>query len=163
MILSEDKTLACKKQLIQCSSICSTERITAVHRDTIMKLLVNTGKQYDCLSPSRIVGLSIKNVQCDEIWAFIGQKEKTKYRLGDDNIETLGDTWTFVAIEHSTKLVLAWHLGRRTTVDTKIFIEKLAYATKGHFQVNTDGFVPYRDAIDLNLGTHVDFGQIIKH
>lgn len=73
-----------------------------------------------------------------------------------------GDAYCFVAIEQNTKLILAWHLGRRTSADTEIFTEKLNHATEGNFQINTDGFAAYKEAISLSLGTRVDFAQIIK-
>jgi IS1 family transposase len=68
------------------------------------------------------------------------------------------------AIEQHTKLVLAWHLGRRTASETFAFTEKLCKATANHkFQINTDGFAAYKDAIVHCLGAkHVDFAQIIK-
>jgi transposase-like protein/IS1 family transposase len=161
MILSSEKAVACLKQLIEGSSIRSTERITGVHRDTVLRLLVQVGGQCEQLMLDRIHAVSVKDVQCDEIWAFVEQKEKTKVRNGIDDAR-VGDAYTFIAIERGTKLILAWHLGRRTTPDTEYFTEKLAYATSGHFQVSTDGFPAYREAIDLSLGTRVDFGQIIK-
>jgi len=45
--------------------------------------------------------------------------------------------WTFIAIERYTKMILAWHLGRRTEADTITFTDKLAHATEGNFQVGT--------------------------
>ena len=59
-------------------------------------------------------------------------------------------------------VVLAWHLGRRTVRDTGAFTEKLNAATAGNFQITTDGFAAYRDAVSLSLGTRVDFAQLIK-
>src|SRR5208337_1658600 len=89
-------------------------------------------------------------------------KEKTKAAKGKDET-TLGDAWTFVAIERHSKLVLAWHLGRRTERDTVAFTEKLAAATQGSFQISTDGFAPYRDVVVLSLGAQgVDFAQLVK-
>ena len=62
----------------------------------------------------RIKGVSVKEVQCDEIWGFIGMKKKTKKRQGRDEENDLGDSYTFVGMERHTKLVLAWQfLGRR--------------------------------------------------
>ncbi len=81
-------------------------------------------------------------------------------KAGDD--ATLGDAYCFTGIERSTKLVLAWHLGRRTARDTEAFIEKVNEATAGNFQITTDGFAAYRDAVSLSLGTRVDFAQLIK-
>ncbi len=48
--------------------------------------------------------------------------------------------------------------------DTVAFTEKLCYATADHkFQVNTDGFKAYEDAIVYSLGgKKIDFAQIIK-
>jgi hypothetical protein len=60
------------------------------------------------------------------------------------------------------RLVLAWHLGRRTARDTEAFTEKLYQATSGRFQITTDGFKPYVDAVSISLGTRVDFAQLIK-
>jgi IS1 family transposase len=88
-------------------------------------------------------------------------KAKTKGRNSVESDE-LGDAWTFTAIERHTKLILAWHLGQRSYEDTVVFTEKLAYATSGSFQVTTDGFKPYRDAIPLSLGKRVNFAQLAK-
>ena len=60
-------------------------------------------------------------------------------------------------------MVLAWHLGRRTERVTVAFTEKLTAATDGSFQISTDGFTPYRDAVVLSLGAQgVDFAQLAK-
>lgn len=85
---------------------------------------------------------------------------RDKKRLTDFSI---GDAWTFTAIERHTKLILAWHLGHRTMRDTVAFTEKLAHATDGSFQITTDGFKAYQDAVVYSLGAqHVDFAQLIK-
>jgi len=163
MILAEDKALSVLHHLVEGCSIRSTERITGVHRDTILKLLITVGEKCERLMEDRIKGISVKNVECDEIWSFVEMKEKTKKRQGIER-DGVGDAWTFIAIERDTKLILAWHLGRRTAADTVAFTEKIANATADHsFQISTDGFTPYKDAIAHSLGAkHVDFAQIIK-
>lgn len=162
MILAEDKALAVLAHLVEGCSVRSTERLTGVHRDTILNLLTTVGDNCAQLLAERIKGLHVQDVQCDEIWGFVGMKEKTKTRQGIESIE-LGDVWTFIAIERYTKLILAWHVGRRTNADTVAFTELIAHATEGSFQISTDGFAPYRDAVVLSLGArHVDFAQLIK-
>ena len=108
-----------------------------------------------------IQGVSVKDVQLDELVGFVGMKQRTAKRLGRTD-EAVGDAWCFVAIEQTSKLILAWHLGRRTGRDTFTFTEKLDRATKGSFQVNADGFAAYRDTVIESLGTRVDFAQIVK-
>ncbi len=79
-------------------------------------------------------------------------------------MDGIGDAWAFIAMERHTKLILAWHLARRTTEDTVAFTEKLARATAGNFQVTTDGFKPYQDAVVHSLGAQkVDFAQLVNN
>ena len=71
----------------------------------------------------------------------------------------VGDAYTFVGIERNTKLILAWHLGERGMQDTEAFTEKLHEATNGHFQLTTDGYRPYENAVSYSLGTRVDYAH----
>jgi transposase-like protein/IS1 family transposase len=144
--------------LVEGMSVRSIERITGIHRDTILNVLVLVGERCERLLERMVNGLPVRDVQCDEIWGFVGCKEKRNAN-GDP---LRGDAYCFVAIERNTKLVLTWHLGRRTTRDTEAFTEKLNEATAGTFQITTDGFKPYRDAVSYSLGTRVDFAQLIK-
>jgi transposase-like protein/IS1 family transposase len=162
MILSEEKGIAVLQHLVEGCSVRTTSRITGVHPRTILNLLSLAGERCEKLMNERIHGLRVKDVQCDELWGYVGMKEKIKARKGSEDA-ALGDAYTFVAVERHSKLVLAWHLGRRTERDTIAFTEKLAWATEGNFQVTTDGFTPYRDAIVLSLGAQgVDFAQLVK-
>jgi transposase-like protein/IS1 family transposase len=162
MILPEEKAVAVLQHLVEGCSVRSTSRITGVNTRTILRLLSFAGANCAELMENRICALHVKNVQCDELWGYVGMKEKTKKSQGKDD-DAIGDAWTFVAVERYSKLALAWHLGRRTEADTVAFTEKLARATTGSFQVTTDGFRPYQDAIVLSLGAQmVDFAQLVK-
>lgn len=162
MILAEDKTLSVIHHLVEGCSIRSTERLTNVHRDTILDLLVKVGRQCEQLMLDRIKGLHVQQVQCDEQWQYIKMKARTKARKGLED-ETVSDSWVFTAIERYSKLILAWHLGRRTEADTIILTDKLAHATEGNFQIRTDGFKPSQHAVVMSLGAQrVDFAQLLK-
>ena len=164
MYLSLDKALLCLHLLVEGMSIRSTERITGVHRDTILDLLVRVGERCEQLMDAKIRKVKVNDIQLDEIWAYVEMKEKTKKRQGKDDAQ-LGDAYTFVAFERDSKLILAWHLGRRTERDTLLFTEKIFAAvdeTEGRIQVTTDGFAAYPDAIAYSLGTRADYAQLIK-
>jgi IS1 family transposase len=89
----------------------------------------------------------VKDVECDEIWGFVGKKEGHK-SPEEANDEGLGDAYCFVAIERNTKLVLNFALGRRNQATTDVFIEGLRHATGSNpYQITTDGFAPYKSAI----------------
>ncbi len=162
MILTEDKIISCLQHLVEGCSIRSTERLTGVHRDTILRLLETAGKKCETVMNERIKSLRVSEVECDEQWQYIGMKQKTRNRKGITD-ESVGDSWVFTAFERNSKLILAWHLGHRTESDTIIFTDRLARATTGSFQVTTDGFRPYQHAIVLSLGVQrVDFAQLVK-
>ncbi len=165
MRLPIDKAMLCLQLLLEGNSVRSVERITGVEKKTILSLLVLAGEKCERLLNEKIKNVPVQDVQADEIWGFVGMKQKTfKRKLAAEPSmdSTLGDAWCFVALERHSKLVLAWHLGKRTVRHTVDFTEKLHEATAGRFQLTTDGFAAYPDAVAYSLGTRVDFSQLVK-
>ena len=164
MYLSLEKALLVLQMLVEGVSIRSTQRITGVEKKTILSLLVLAGEKCERLMEEKLRKVTVKDIQLDEIWAYVAMKEKTKKRKGKDDSQ-LGDAYTFVAFERDSKLILAWHLGRRTERDTLTFTEKIYTAVEGtdnRIQVSTDGFAAYPDALAYSLGTRADYAQLIK-
>ena len=164
MRLAEDKAILCLQLLVEGSSIRSIERITNVHRDTIIRLLETVGEKCLWIQENLVKNVKVADVQADEIWAFIGMKQKTANNNGFGDDDKLGSAYTFTAIESNSKLIVAWHLGKRTEQDTLIFLEKLYAATQPtkRFQMSTDGFRGYDHTVNEVLGTKADYGQVIK-
>jgi transposase-like protein/IS1 family transposase len=162
MYVSQEKANLVIQLLIEGNSIRSTQRITGVDQNTIMKILVKAGEKCEKLMGRLIVNVPVKDVECDEIWGFVQKKEGHKAPEEAHN-DGIGDAYCFVAIERHTKLVLNFALGRRSRATTNIFIEGLRHATSSqNFQITTDGFAPYVKAISDTLGDRVDFAQLIK-
>jgi transposase-like protein/IS1 family transposase len=164
MYISEEKMLLAAKLLIEGNSIRSTQRITSIDQNTIMKLLTLAGDRCERLMGRLIVNVPCRDVEADEIWGYVRKKEAHKEpKEAHDN--SIGDAYCFVAIERHTKLVLNFALGRRDNATTQIFIEGLRAATSARhpFQITTDGFAPYRAAIADTLEDRVTgFAQLIK-
>jgi transposase-like protein/IS1 family transposase len=148
--------------LTEGSSIRSAERLTGTHRDTICRLLRVAGAKAEAILSKLVRQVEVEDVQADEIWGYVGMKEKTKVEQGISHPQ-VGDAYTFVGFERHSKLVLSWHLGRRTAEDTHTFMGKLAGATEGRFQLTTDGFHPYPGAVEEKLGARVDFAVLQKN
>ena len=108
MILAEEKALMCLNLLVEGNSIRSTERITSVHRDTILNLLQTVGEKCLWIQEHLVKGVKVSDVQADEIWSFVGMKQKTANLNGLGDKETLGSVYTFTAIESKSKLMVAW-------------------------------------------------------
>jgi transposase-like protein/IS1 family transposase len=160
MRIGVDKALHVLQLLLEGMSIRATMCVTGTNRNTILDLLALMGDRCEKLLATRIKGLPVEEVQVDEVWGYVFCKEKTRTRAYPDQAE-VGDAYCFVGIERSTKLIRAWHLGRRSTEDTHAFARKLAAATTGRFQVTTDGFRPYQSVIPAEL-KGVDFATLAK-
>jgi len=161
MRISLDRAEMCLKLLLEGMSIRSVQRITGLHQETILNLITLAGERCERLMRKRIKGVAVKDVEADEIWGFVQCKNRHKLhnRITDPQ---RGDVYTWVGIERNTKLILAWHLGQRDMTDCEAFTEKLHEATQGRFQLTTDGFRPYENAVSYSLGTRVDYAMLIK-
>jgi transposase-like protein/IS1 family transposase len=160
--LPMDKAVLCLTLLVEGNSLRSVERITGVTLRTLLDLLLLVGEKCERLLSDKVKGVPVRDVQADELWGFCGMKQRTA-KLNNNTDPTVGDAWTYVAIERHSKLVLAWHLCHNRTVrETVEFTEKIHEATSGRFQLTTDGFKAYPDAVAYSLGTRVDFAQLVK-
>ncbi len=166
MRIDLDKAVLCVSLLTEGASIRSTERVTGIHRDTIMRLLRLAGGKCEAILGKHLRAVPVKDVQADELWCFVGMKEKTKARKGETDPE-FGDAYTFVAHDRESKLVLTHHMGHRTSEDTSVFVAKLATAATAKdgqetYQLTTDGWPAYPEAIERHLGARVDYAQLVK-
>jgi transposase-like protein len=110
MYAPKEKVLLAIQLLLEGNSIRSTMRITDIDQNTIMKALTLAGERCEKVLGRLIVNIPVKDVECDEIWGFIAKKEKM---LTPDDDPNFGDAYTFVAVEHHSKLVLNFALGKR--------------------------------------------------
>jgi IS1 family transposase len=158
-VLPRDKQIAVIGALAEGSSIRSIERITGVHRDTIMRLGVKVGKGCEMLLDSKMQDLGCRYLQFDEVWGFIGKKER---HLSVDDDPEMGDVWTYCAIDSETKLVPAFKVGKRTLATTTEFVQDVASRMRNRVQISTDALRGYVEAVEESFGADVDYGQIVK-
>ena len=163
MRISLQQGALCIKLLMECMAIQAVERLTGINRNTVMHLLRVVGEQCQRFWEIRMRDLPAEEVQCDELWGFIGMKEKTRKRLSRPRT-AFGDCYCYLAIERHTKLVLAWHVANRELEETDIFVDKLhdALSPYSRPQVSTDGYRPYRTAVPNAFYGNVDFAQLVK-
>jgi transposase-like protein/IS1 family transposase len=159
--VSADKMSLALRFLLEGISIRSLERQLKIGRNTIMWAMVDAGEKCRDFFAKAVKNVPVNDVQCDEIWGFVAMKEKTRLYL--DRPECFGDVWCFTAIERHTKLILTYHIGKRTPIDTLAFAELLYHATRGRFQLTTDGFTPYRTAIpETFYGRGIAYATLVK-
>src|SRR5450432_3193155 len=94
-ILPRSKQLAVLGALVEGCSIRSVERMTGIHRDSIKRLGVRVGEGCANLLDETMVDLACKRLELEELWAFVGKKQR-HVRASDDG-SRVGDQWTWVA------------------------------------------------------------------
>ncbi len=160
-VLKWEKKLAVLNALVEGCSIRSTERMCEVHRDTIMRLVVDVGEACRELMSRTMRGLVCRAIEVDEIWTFVKRKQRW-VEPGDADAAVVGDQWTFVALDADTRLIPTFAVGKRTEATTKRFITDLRARLYGKPQLTSDGFVAYVDAVDEAFGREVHFAQLVK-
>jgi IS1 family transposase/transposase-like protein len=149
------------RMMLEGSSLRSIHRLTGVDRDTIAALILLLGERCRRFLKFKITNVQTADVEVDELWAFIGAKEKTARALNKD--EDFGDSYTFLAIDSESKLVLAHETGKRVTGHTYRFASKLREAIAGDCHITSDGFRPYEMAIPTALwDKNISYAQLIK-
>jgi IS1 family transposase len=158
-VLNIDKQIAIIGALTEGSSIRSIERMTGVHRDTIMRLGVRVGQGCTALMDAKMVNLPCQRLEVDEIWGFVGKKQRN-VKMGEGN--EVGSVWTWCAIDADTKLVPAFKVGERNSADAKSFMQDVAARLAYRVQLSSDGFHGYAEAVRQSFGQDVDYAQIVK-
>jgi IS1 family transposase len=159
MAANPDATARALHCLLEGCSIRSTERLTGLNRNTIMRLLIVAGERSTRLMDSKMRGLKPRYLQCDEIWTFVQKKQKR----ADRNDSLIGDQWVFVAIDAETKLVPSFVVGKRTNAITLAFLRDLrSRLADTRFQLTTDGFHFYQLGVEDVFGGNADFAQLVK-
>lgn len=158
--LTTQKRVEVIKCLVEGNSIRSTVRITGVAKNTVTKLLCEIGKACSEYQNQIMVNLPCKKIQCDEIWSFVGAKEKNV--LKEEKGKGRGDVWTWTALCPDTKLVPCWMVGNRNIETATVFMKDLAPRLANRVQLTTDGLRAYLEAVDSAFGIAVDYAQLVK-
>lgn len=146
--VKRDVQVTILKLLLEGVSIRSIERLTGVHRDTIMRLLVRAGNNAQKVCEPFLEHVVCRYLQLDEIWTFCRVKQ---HHLKDGQVtnETLGDQWCWVALDSETKLIPMFMVGKRTTEMAKEFLKKLfrRLAKTCRIQITSDPYKGYLAAL----------------
>jgi IS1 family transposase len=159
-VLPIEKQIQIIGALVEGNSIRTTARMVGVEHKTVMRVLLRVGENCADLMDSKMQSLPCKIVQMDEIWTFVGKKEKRVN--GTDKPEVVGDQYVFVAIDSETKLIPCFRVGKRNAENTWYFVQDLSERLAGSVQLTSDGFKPYLNAVDDAFGIDVDYAMLIK-
>ena len=144
--------------LVEGNSIRATSRITGASKNTITKLLVEVGRACQQFHNDTVHHLLSERIQCDEIWSFVGCKEKAKEKGASGE----GDVWTWVGLDADSKLVVSWLVGDRDVEAATIFMQDIKDRLQNRVQLTTDGHRPYLQAVKEAFDYDVDYAMLVK-
>lgn len=156
--LDMKKRIAILTCLCEGNSINATTRICTVAKLTVLRLLSDVGSLCLDYHDLMVRGLTCEHVQVDEIWSFVGCKERSlvKGKIGD------GNCWTWVALDADTKLVVAYLVGLRDSGHAVEFVRDIADRIENRVQITSDGLKLYIDAIEGAWGGEIDYAMLVK-
>ncbi len=159
MLSRPDAAEQALKCLLEGCSIRSTERLTGLNRNTIMRLLLVAGERGARVLDERMRDLRLRYLEVDELWCFVQKKARNVRK--DDSPE-IGDQWIFVAIDAETKLIPTFIIGKRSIGNTRSFLHDLYGRVANPVQITTDGLNHYTTAVPDAFGLDADFAQLVK-
>lgn len=179
-VLPHDTRKMILRLLCEGNSLRSASRITGCHTRTIGNLMLQFGTICETFLAENVKGLSLRHVEVDEVWTFVGKKQA---RLTTDERaerHDIGDVYLWTCLDQDTKLLASYTVGKRSADMARRLMTDLAkrmelpkphesdrhhYAEGSHrtvIQISTDGFAAYPEAVDLAFGPYAKYGQIIK-
>src|SRR5437763_3550069 len=164
MVIMKRLTMEQKKRvvaaLVEGNSIRSTVRLTGVSKNTVIKLLLELADACAGYHDANVRNLRVRRLQCDEIWQFVGAKNKNakpeKKAIG------WGDVWTWTGLDADTKLCVSYLVGGRDLGWGKEFMEDCASRIRNRVQITTDGHKAYLEAVENAFGADIDYAQLQK-
>lgn len=160
-ILTTEKRAQVLLMLVEGMGINATCRVTGVSKNAVLNLLAKVGSACAAYQDRVMRNLTCKKVQCDEIWAFVGMKQKNVPEAKRGMLG-FGDVYTWTAIDADTKLMPCWNIGTRGAESAYDFIHDLASRMANRIQLTTDGHKAYVMAVEDAFGSDIDFAQLIK-
>lgn len=157
-------SIAQRAQVIRClcegNSVRSTVRITGVAKNTVAKLLCEMGCACADFHHKYVRNLTVRRLQCDEIWCFVGAKKKNV--TAEQEAAGWGDVWTWTAIDADTKLCVTYFVGDRGKHSAFAFMDDAAKRIKGRLQITTGAHRPYLAAVEKAFGGDADYATLHK-
>jgi IS1 family transposase len=155
--LTVSERAAIIRGLAEGNSIRSVGRMTGHSKGAVLRLLVEVGEFCSIYQDHALRNLSCKRIEADEIWGYVGAKEKNATK------DSQGDLWTYTAICADSKLVVSWLVGRRNHTNTQAFMRDVAARLAHRVQLTTDGLGWYLSAVENAFGwNRVDYAQLVK-
>jgi IS1 family transposase len=136
-IISDETRDFIRKLLLERLSLQGICRVTNVSQKWLLDFIKG---EYDRVPsdlsvriPHESTGLILERVEADELWSFVGKKKN--------------QVWIWLAMDATTRQVVAIHAGGRSEKDAKAFWDEVPEPYRSGCDVYTDEWDAYKGAI----------------
>jgi IS1 family transposase len=157
-VLLRDQQIAVISALSEGMSIRSVERLTGIHRDTIMRLGAKIGRGCAALHDTIMWNIQSTAIELDELWSYVGKKQR-KVKATDSADK--GDQYVFIGLGSFNKAIISYRIGKRNQANTEAFVADLRERVLGNPQINSDAWPAYEGAVTSEFDGS-PYGQVVK-
>jgi IS1 family transposase len=157
--LPVEKRVAVVSALVEGNSLRATARMTGVARMTIEKLLRDLGTACAAYHDANVRNLTAQRIQCDEIWSFVGAKQKN---VPEEKKGQWGDVWTWTALDADSRMIISYKVGLRNAAVAYDFMADVKSRLTNRVQLTTDSLKLYLTATEAAFGLEVDYAILEK-
>lgn len=154
--LSDSEFATIATSLAEGVGIRTTGRIQQVDKKTVLLILKKAGEHTVKVSRAFLKNITVQECQLDEMWSFVGKKEKNLNPL--EKLQgVMGDAWIWIAFDAVNKIVVANVVGKRTLPHAISLLEEVKRVTVEMPQLfSSDQLDQYKKAL-----LHV-YGEIFQ-
>ena len=179
-VMSTERRNSMLRLIVEGNSIRSVTRLMGTNIRCVLRQLVWAGRHCENLMNERFHGLTLRHLECDEIWTFVQKKQARLTTEEREERHDIGDVYLWTALDQDTRLIAAHVLGKRTGDTARRFMMRLfnrmeipnPFQADDHAfkqrafqritQISTDAFPAYPEAVDLAFGPYAKFGTLTK-
>lgn len=162
-VIPRERKVNCINGLCNGMSLRAASRVFDTDRGAITRLLVRVGARCDEIMAEHMHDIDSKRLELDELWTFCGKKQGKLQTLEERINPEIGDQYLFFAIDHDSKLVPAWALGKRDQITALELLYGLRRSLNGcRPQISTDAWSGYEETIGALFGDSVDWATLTK-
>jgi IS1 family transposase len=143
-VLSRDKKIEIIAALCEGISQRAVTRLSDTDRKTVARLALQVGRGCAELHDRRMVGVRVARIELDEVWSFVGKKQK---RVKPHEAFAKGDQYVFTALASTQKAIISYRIGKRDGTNTDDFVQDLRGRVLGAPEISTDGWPSYGPSI----------------
>ncbi len=125
--------------LVEGISMRATARQVNVEKKTVLRVMLHAAALCRRVMDARLRNLSLRYLQADELWRFVGKKAENVTPEEKNNGRHVGDTWVFLVTDSMTKLVPSFMVGNWDLASAELLMADLASRLPTRPQITSDG------------------------